>query len=155
MCIVHFPNLSPVEEFPRSHFSQAARPAVHTCTPQPCPHQRTPQSDLQEAKKVPLSANPKSGVFLPGLLVVSLLKETESEGIARLVAVSRTATMTLGKCRRGIGGLRPGNSKVTGASGTTHQGIRCHPGLGLLEGQSQRSLVCDQLPTGVAEPGKA
>lgn len=76
-------------------------------------------------------------------------------GQYRLVAVSRTATRTLGKCRRGIGGQQSGNSKVKGASGTTHQGIRCHPGLGLLEGQSQRSLACGQLPTGAAEPGKA
>lgn len=36
---------------------------VHTCTPQPCLHQRTPQSDLQEVKKLPLTASPKSESF--------------------------------------------------------------------------------------------
>lgn len=33
-------------------------PGIHTCTPQPCPHQRTPRSDLQEVQKLPLTASP-------------------------------------------------------------------------------------------------
>lgn len=58
---------------------------VHTCIPQPCLHQRTPQSDLQEIKRnYPLQQAPKQNSSQR--LLAALFKEAEVRGHRHLVA---------------------------------------------------------------------
>lgn len=150
MSFVHFPNLSPTEEFLRPHFSQKFIPVHHSLV-----HTKGPHNQIcKKLRKYSLQRPPSQG---PSFLIPlqSDRSRAKVRGQRLLVAPYTTAARTSEKCRRGIGGLRPENSKVEGASGTTYQGIRCHPSLGLLEGQSQKSLACGRLPIGAAELGKA
>lgn len=87
---------------------------------------------------------------------MSLLKGGPSEGTAPsggIILQLYPGAQESAEEGGGVCGLE--NSEVKEASATTHQGIHCHPGLGLLEAQNQRSPACGQLPTGAAEPGMA
>lgn len=146
------PSPSPTERCPVPT-ARRPPPGIHTCTPQPCPHRRSPQSDLQGVKTLPLTASPASRSFLPNPLLESCSRAAHVRGSAGGGVVLELSPGVQDGAPEG-GGLRLAVLRC-GVSAATHPGIRCRPGLGLLEAQSRRSVACGRLPTGAAEPGTA
>lgn len=82
-----FPNSALLRNPPVPMSPRLPPARVHTCIPQPCLHQRTPQSDLQEIKRnYPLQQAPKQNSSQP--LLAALFKEAEVRGHCHLVASS-------------------------------------------------------------------
>lgn len=109
----------------------------------------------KEARHYPLRQAPHPD---PSFLTLfwSLARGRPTCGAAPGVAPFSSCPQGLRTAHRRAGVL-PATCRVLRCrvSATTHPGIRCRPGLGLLEAQSQRSVACGRPPTGAAEPGTA
>lgn len=138
-----FPTLPPLEFIPVHHS------LVHT----EGPHNQI----CKKSRKDPLQQAPNQHLSFLTLFKVIAQRRSKGGDSGTWWHYSITIPRIPGTCREGRrGGVCDlENSKVNKASATAHQGIRCHPGLGLLEAQSQRSLACGHLATGGAEPGTA
>lgn len=91
MSFIHFPNLSPIEEFPRSHFFQKFIPVHHSLV-----HTKGPHNQIcKKLRKYSLQQAPSQGPsFLTPLQYFHCFRPNV-RGQCHLVAPSTTAARTL------------------------------------------------------------